>query len=134
MPSSCVLDAHALLAFFQNEPGADAVRHLIMQGADGEIDLAICTVNAGEVWYSIARRNSVETADAYLREIRSMPIEIVDVDWELTRQAAVYKTKGGASYADCFAAALAKIRNSELVTGDKEFKTLGNEIKIRWLK
>ena len=36
------------------------------------------------------------------------------------------------SYADCFAAALAKVKNSELVTGDPEFKKV--EIKIHWLK
>lgn len=35
---------------------------------------------------------------------------------------------------DAFAAALAKIRNSELLTGDPEFKPLEKEIKINWLK
>jgi predicted nucleic acid-binding protein len=38
------------------------------------------------------------------------------------------------SYADAFAAALAKIKNAELVTGDPEFKALEKEIKINWLK
>jgi predicted nucleic acid-binding protein len=39
------------------------------------------------------------------------------------------------SYADCFAAALAKTRNAELVTGDSEFKVVERELKkIRWLK
>jgi hypothetical protein len=36
--------------------------------------------------------------------------------------------------ADCFAAALAKIRKVELVTGDPEFKELEKEIKIVWLR
>jgi len=39
------------------------------------------------------------------------------------------------SYADCFAAALAKIRDAELVTGDRDFKAVENDLKrIRWLK
>ena len=38
------------------------------------------------------------------------------------------------SFADAFAAALAKERKAELVTGDLEFKTLEKEIKIAWLK
>jgi predicted nucleic acid-binding protein len=38
------------------------------------------------------------------------------------------------SYADCFAAALAKIKNCELVTGDPEFREVEKEIKINWLK
>jgi predicted nucleic acid-binding protein len=37
------------------------------------------------------------------------------------------------SYADCFAAALAKDRKSDLVTGDKEFKQVEGEVSIRWL-
>jgi predicted nucleic acid-binding protein len=38
------------------------------------------------------------------------------------------------SYAGCFAAALAKIRNAELVTGDREFKAVEKDLKkIRWI-
>jgi predicted nucleic acid-binding protein len=62
-----------------------------------------------------------------------MAIEVVDVNWELTRMAAEFKSKGKISYADCFAAALAKNYKAELITGDKEFKTLEGEIKILWL-
>ena len=36
-------------------------------------------------------------------------------------------------YADCFAAALAKLRNAELITGDPEFKEVEKEIKVSWL-
>ena len=38
------------------------------------------------------------------------------------------------SLADAFAAALAKEKKAELVTGDPEFKALEKEIKIHWLK
>ncbi len=62
-----------------------------------------------------------------------MAIEIVEVDWTLARQAAVFKAKGGISYADCFAAPLAKLRKGEVITGDPEFKRLDGEIKIAWL-
>ena len=34
------------------------------------------------------------------------------------------------AYADCFAAALAKLKNAELLTGDPEFKQVEKEIKI----
>jgi predicted nucleic acid-binding protein len=37
------------------------------------------------------------------------------------------------SYADCFAAALAKCKKADLVTGDKEFMPLDGEIKIYWI-
>ena len=106
---NCVLDAYALLAFFQNEPGSNTVRELISSAEKGETNLAMCVVNLGEVWYAIARDHTIEIADHYVRIIHGMAIDIVDADWALTRQAAEYKKKGGVSYADCFAAALAKI-------------------------
>ena len=66
-----------------------------------------------------------------------MRIELVPVDardLELVRQAALFKATKKMSYADCFAAALAKIRNAELVTGDREFKAVENDLKkIRWI-
>jgi predicted nucleic acid-binding protein len=54
-------------------------------------------------------------------------------DLELVRQAAAFKATWKMSYADCFAAALAKIKNAELVTGDREFKQLARDVKIHWL-
>ncbi len=131
--ASKVLDSYALMAFFEDEPGADLVRDLILKAEESKVNLLMSVVNLGEVWYSIARTNSPEVADQYIGEIRGMSIEIVDVDWQLTRQAAVFKVNGKISYADCFAAALAKVKKAELVTGDKEFKPLDGEIKISWV-
>lgn len=128
-----VLDSFALMAFFEDEPGADFVRGLIQKAVAGETNLLMSVVNLGEVWYSIARTNSPEIADQYIHEIKGMAIEIVDADWALTRQAAAFKAHGGIAYGDCFAAALAKIKKAELVTGDKEFKPLEGVIKIVWL-
>jgi ribonuclease VapC len=128
-----VLDSYALMAFFEDEPGADFVRGLIQKAVESGTNLLMSVVNLGEVWYSIARTNSPEIADQYVHEIKGMGIEIVDVDWTLTRQAAAFKVNGNISYADCFAAALAKNRKAELVTGDKEFRALDGEIKISWL-
>jgi len=128
-----VLDAYALMAFFEDEPGADFVRGLIFQAEQGSVDLMMSVVNLGEVWYSIARTNSTEIADQYIHEIDGMAIEIVNADWPLTRQAAAFKANGNISYADCFAAALAKTREAELITGDEEFKVLQDEIKISWI-
>lgn len=58
----------------------------------------------------------------------------MEADLHLTKQAAIYKATNKLSYADTFAAALAKIKNVELVTGDAEFKPLEKQIKITWLK
>ena len=128
-----VLDSYALMAFFEDEPGADLVRDLILKAEENRRKSLISVVNLGEVWYSIARTNSSEVADQYIGEIEGMAIEVVDADWQLTRQAATFKVNGNISFADCFAAALAKQKKAELITGDKEFKNLEDEIKISWL-
>jgi predicted nucleic acid-binding protein len=128
-----VLDAYALMAFFEDETGADAVRAIIQESVENETSLAMSVVNLGEIWYAIARSNSPEVADRYIGEIQGMGIEIVDADWMLTRQAAIFKARGNISYADSFAAALAVLKNAELVTGDKEFKPLEGEIRILWV-
>jgi PIN domain nuclease of toxin-antitoxin system len=133
MTKSLILDSYALLAFFQNEPGADSVREMILSAVEDKLSLAMCVINLGEVWYSIARKNSVEIADVCLLNIQGMPIEIVDADWSLAYQAAIYKVRGNISYADCYAAALAKLRKGEVVTGDREFIVLEDEVKITWL-
>ncbi len=128
-----VLDSYAWMAFFEDEPGADFIRGLLLKAEESDLKLLMSVVNLGEVWYSIARTNSPETADQYIHEINGMAIDIVDADWQITRQAAAYKANGNIAYGDCFAAALARNRKAELITGDKEFIALESEIKIYWL-
>ncbi|MDO9558314.1 MAG: PIN domain-containing protein [Syntrophales bacterium] len=65
--------------------------------------------------------------------ISTLPIRLVDVDLNLIRQVAVYKTTKKMSYADCIAAALARFYKAELVTGDDDFKQLDGEIKVLWI-
>lgn len=45
-----------------------------------------------------------------------LPIEIIDVDIQLAKEAARFKATNKIAYADCFAAALAKLRKGEVVT------------------
>jgi predicted nucleic acid-binding protein len=58
------------------------------------------------------------------------------IDEELLLAAASLKANFPISYADSFAAALAKIKNCALLSGDPELKALENEkvILIEWLK
>jgi ribonuclease VapC len=136
--ATMVLDAHALMVLFNDEPGADEVEKLLLKAESGTPKLLMSVVNWGEIYYSILRGASQEIADAKSHEIAGMQIELVPVearDLGLVRQAAVFKATRKMSYADCFAAALAMTRNAELVTGDPEFKVVESELKkIRWLR
>ena len=129
-----VLDSWALLAFFKGEDAADVVETLINKATTEKVRLFLCVVNWGEVYYGMCRAGGKSAADDVADDLSRMPIELVDADLDLAKQAAVYKATNKMSYADAFAAALAKIKNVELVTGDAEFKPLEKDVKINWLK
>jgi ribonuclease VapC len=134
--ATMVFDAHALMVLFNDEPGADEVEKILIKAESGSPKLLMSVVNWGEIYYSILRGASQEMAETKAHEIAGMQIELVPVDaddLELVRQAAAFKATRKMSYADCFAAALAKIKNAELVTGDREFKQLTRDVKIHWL-
>jgi len=128
-----VLDSYALLAFFENEKGADKVAEIIRQARDRDKPLLLTAVNWGEVLYIVARASGKAAAGKIEEIIDTFPIEIVPVDRLIAKIAAEFKAAKKMSYADCFAAALAKLKKAELVTGDSEFKGIENEIKICWL-
>lgn len=135
--ATMVLDAHALMVLFNDEAGADEVEKILLKAENGAPRLLMSVVNWGEIYYSILRGASQEMANAKAHEIAGMRIELVPVDTDdlqLVRQAALFKATKKMSYADCFAAALAKLRKAELITGDAEFKTVEGDIKIRWLR
>ena len=123
------------MALFNDEPAAATVEKLLIKAGTGSTQLLMTVINWGEIYYSIMRGASQDLAEQHAREIQAMPIELVPIekDLALVRQAAIFKAAKKLAYADAFAAGLAKIRNAELVTGDRDFKAVEDEIKIAWL-
>ena len=134
MSARKVLDSCAVIAYLENEPGANQVETLIKKARDAEKPLFMCVVNWGEVFYILQRAQGREAAEGTMRSLETLPIEVVDADRALTRAAAEFKVSRKMSYADCFAAALAQARKAHLVTGDKEFKRVADSIGIEWLE
>ena len=128
-----VLDSYSLIAYFEAEAGAETVAAALKTARNSDVPLLLCVVNWGEVYYITLREAGAERADQVVEVIATLPIEIVFPDLELTREAARLKSRGGIAYADCFAAALAKLRKSELMTGDAEFKRVDDVVKILWI-
>ena len=128
-----VLDAHSLLAYYQGEAGEETMIEIFRSARESGGRLLLSTVNWGEVFYATLRTFGSVRAEQIANSISRLLIEIVPADLELARQAAVFKASRKMSYADCFAAALAKLRKAELVTGDKEFQQLETEVKILWI-
>jgi ribonuclease VapC len=132
-PKAVVLDSWSILAYLEDEPSAQQIADIIASANEEDIPVMMTVVNAGEVWYIIARELSEQEADQSIRELDNLRIQFVDVNWELTKEAARFKANYKMSYADCYAAALAKMKKATLVTGDKEFKPLEDQVKIWWV-
>ena len=128
-----VLDASALMAYLEKEPGYEKVKDLFVKAAESGRHLLMSTVNWGEVFYLLVRDHGTDQAESLQKIIETFPIEFVSADLAIAKQAALYKAAKKLPYADCFAAALAKVHKGELVTGDKEFKAVESEIKISWV-
>jgi ribonuclease VapC len=128
-----VLDTWAVIAYLEDEPAAEQVEDLIATAHEEQIPIYMSVVNAGEVWYTIAREVSEVDANASVKSLRDLRIQFEDADWTLVQEAARFMSQNKMSYADCFAAALAKYKKADLVTGDGEFKQLEKEINIKWV-
>lgn len=132
-PKAIVLDSWAVIAYLEDEAAAERVAEHIADAHENDIPLFMSVVNAGEVWYIIAREMSVSDADRSIAELKRLGIEFVDADWPLAHEAGGFKAKHKMSFADCFAAALAKQKKALLLTGDPEFKQVDKDISIEWL-
>lgn len=128
-----ILDAHGLLVFLEREAGFEKIESFFVTAAEKDHYLLMTSVNWGEVYYIVLRECGPQKALETEKIIKTLPIEIIDVDWMLAKEAARFKAANKLSYADCFAAALAKVHRGEVVTGDKEFKAVEREIKISWV-
>jgi ribonuclease VapC len=133
MPAK-VLDSFALIAYFRDEPGAETVENLLVAAGKKDAPLQMTDVNYAEVKYSIVKKDGAEAWGEAAKILQGLPIEFHSTTRPLADTAADYKARFKMSLADAFAAALAKEKKAELVTGDLEFKELEKEIKINRLK
>jgi len=128
-----VLDSYALLAFLYQEKGYKEIGALFEKALGKGQPLLISSVNWAEVCYIVERRSGAQAWEKNGPKILSLPIEIVSADQSMAELAGEIKSARKMSLADCFAAALAKQRDSEIYTGDPEFKALEPEWKVFWL-
>ena len=131
---SIVLDSFALLAFLRNEQGAEVVNSYFADALTGKVSLWMSSVNWAEVGNIVIRKRGLPGWRNAQTLLADLPFGLVETTPELTDQASQFKAAHKMSLADAYAAALAKIKKAELVTGDPEFKPLEQTLKgIVWL-
>jgi len=130
---TAVFDSFALLALFENEKGAGKVKDILTKAASGDVEILLSIVNWGEIYYIVLREYGSEAVGKIVDAVKSMPITLVPVDESLAIRAATLKAGHPISYADTFAAALAGRSQGVLITGDREFEKLEDEVDIEWI-
>ena len=128
-----VLDASALISFFEDRSGGEVVEKLVAESVAGKTELFMSVVNWGEVYYSTLRARGQDAARQMAAEISQFPIQVMSADLELTKSAAELRAKYNLPYADCFAAAFSKAWKAQLLTSDQDFAKVKSEIEILFL-
>jgi len=128
-----VLDASALMTYFEKSSGAPKVAELIRQARNNRVIILMSAVNWGEVYYSTLKEGGRQEAESMKGIVASLPMEVVHADARQAELAGDIKVAYGVPYADCFAAALARSEGASLMTMDRDFKTLEDQIKIIWV-
>ena len=130
---SYVIDSFAMIAFFEDEPGAEKVADVLNALMKQKAKAFMSMINWGEVYYNTMRVQGINKAEEVIGQIKKYPIQLVSVDQGLTYKAAKLRGEHKIAYADCFAAALSSKLKAPVITGDPEFKKLEPEISIQWI-
>jgi predicted nucleic acid-binding protein len=122
--SSFVLDTSALLALRGDEPGADRVEALLIQGQKTQCRLLVSFMSRMEILYLVRREEGEEASSQALLLIDSFPVEWITCEPRILEIAARIKARGKLSVADCWVGATAIAYGATLVHKDPEFEPL----------
>ncbi len=128
-----VIDSFAMIAFFEDEPGAGKVAEILRKINAKQVKGFMAVINWGEIYYNTMREKGEKVAEKVLNQFNKYSIRLIDADKALTYKAARLKAKYRVAYADCFTAALGITLKAEVITGDPEFEKLSKDVSIQWI-
>lgn len=111
-----VFDACAMIAYLDDEDGADVVEAALINPAN---QCYVHSVNLCELYYHFFRAGGETTADDAVSDVLNLGvIERNDLDGPFWREAGKLKAQGKISLADCFAITLTNRVGGALLTSD----------------
>ena len=129
-PDRFTLDTSALVAYLEDEPGADRVQDILFRSDRGSVRVFASFMTYMEVLYGVWRcRGEREAKGAYLR-LKALPMERMSQNERLLVTAARIKASCPLSVADAWIAATARETSSTLVHKDPEFRSLRGEVPL----
>lgn len=120
-----ILDASAVVAFLNREPGQQAITEALAARA------GVCTANLAEV-IGVLMRRGLAAADA-TQALDDLPIAIIDVDLDLALRAGVMEQptrQYGLSLGDRLCLALAVRERLPAMTADRVWAQAGPAIGV----
>jgi predicted nucleic acid-binding protein len=105
------------MSLLRDEPGADQVEAIL----EGDEQVALPFIALMELRYALLRELPQARVDYLLDMLVVSRVEIPESSQEWGRRAAEVKAGGGLSLGDAWIAALALMRDAELVHKDPEF-------------
>jgi PIN domain nuclease of toxin-antitoxin system len=123
--SKIVLDASAVLALANGEPGAATV----MQARSGAV---ISAVNHLEVVSTLLRAGrSTEQIQQFLSEVFPLvdPFDLIQAEAAARLHATT--RRWDLSYADCACLALGQVRQLPVLTGDRNWLNAGVDVEVK---
>jgi len=113
-----VFDACALIAYLNDETGANVVEDLLTRAIQGQVELYVAAINVYELFYDCLKRDAA-TAQKLVDDIYGLPVTVVEsVDRPLMNSAGRFKVGYRISLADSVALGLAQQLDAHLVTSD----------------
>lgn len=117
------LDTQALLAFFNNEDGADKVEALLREIDENKVEGFVSAITLTELYYLYARRIGEQVAKERIEQLRLSNLRIVPITEEIAMLAGEYKLRA-IPIADALIAASAQLVDAPVVTADEHFEKL----------
>jgi len=125
-----VLDTSALMAFTDQQEGAEQVERLLDAAQANTCRLEACAISLMELYYLALRETGEDEASRLVALVKSWPMVWVYPDERMLLQAGRLKASYRLSVADALIAALAKLRRARLVHKDPELEALATEVSL----
>ena len=128
-----VLDTSALLAFVQNEAGAERVEQILKSARERECAAYISFISLAELYYISWQEAGRSAALELIVHVKALPLSVVESAERLTLMAGSIKANHRLSLADAFIAATASQVGGILVHKDPELEQVKGSISTEKL-
>ncbi|MBO8181544.1 MAG: type II toxin-antitoxin system VapC family toxin [Archaeoglobus sp.] len=122
-----LIDTKALVAFFNDEDGADFVERILREVDENKAEGFISSITLTEMYYIYSRRMGKDYALKRIEDIRASNLRIVAINDEIALKAGEYKLNP-IPIADALIAACANFVGAKIVTDDEHFEKIDVEV------